>query len=237
MRIARKKDRKLRFSLLYRLYNLIPFCKKTKLKRLLNNEWIYKRIAFEHSFLAFPYSTHPFYLNAVTFISKYVEKGDNVLDVGCKHGHIAALLAEKTGVKITAIDIDKDAIDKAKELFPLSEVDFIVADAYDFFQNNKNEKHKVILLSNVLEHMDEPESFLRLVKGKAELLYIDLPDFDATFHNVFRKELELKHLYEDDDHVFEFTREEFDELVDKNGYEIVASDFRYGYQKYILRSI
>ena len=41
--------------------------------------------------------------------------GDKLLDIGCGDGTAAAFIQEKLGIEVIGIDIDKEAVEKAKK--------------------------------------------------------------------------------------------------------------------------
>ncbi|MFH2142221.1 MAG: class I SAM-dependent methyltransferase [Bacteroidota bacterium] len=235
MKFSRKKNPVLILSLLYRMYKYYPFSNKRKIKRLLTREWIYKRLAFEESFKMYNPAEHPFYLNAREFIQPFISSGMEILDIGCKHGHILNFIA-KNDVIITGIDHDENAINIAKKKYSIPNLHFIHRDAIDHF-NQSEKKYDLIILSNFLEHLDDPEEFLSKLHPFSKLIYIDLPDFDASYLNVFRKNFNASLIYEDNDHIFEFTREELIKILHETGYEIITSSYKFGFQKYIIKSI
>jgi hypothetical protein len=55
-----------------------------------------------------------------------------------------------------------------------------------------------------------------------------VPDFDATFSNVYRLRLGSKLLYSDNDHIIEFDREELHRIVEEAGMEVLESEARQG---------
>lgn len=234
MKFPRNKPAVTILSVLYRIYKFYPFNNKRKIKKLLNREWIYKRLAFEESFRIYNPAEHPFYLNARDFIQPFISSGMEILDIGCKHGHIANLLS-KNEVNITGIDYDENAIKIARMNYSSTNIHFIHKEAIEYiYQINK--KFDLIILSNFLEHLDDPKSFLSKIHPLSNLVYIDLPDLDASFMNVFRKKFDAPFLYEDNDHIFEFTREELMDMVYETGYKIIASSYKFGFQKYMIKS-
>ncbi|WP_455553818.1 methyltransferase domain-containing protein, partial [Comamonas kerstersii] len=89
--------------------------------------------------------------------------GRSVLDIGCSQGIVPILLARE-GIKVVGIDTSPQAIKEANQYLASEpkhvkdRVEFINADflSYDF----KNLDVKTIVISEVLEHLVSPESFV-----------------------------------------------------------------------------
>jgi SAM-dependent methyltransferase len=98
--------------------------------------------------------------------------GDSLLDVGCGNG---AFLneAQKLGYKVVGIDFDKENIRIARELFGLNEVFSMTLE--DLIDSYPDRRFDVITFFEVLEHMDNPNNFINLIKrGLKEGGYIAL---------------------------------------------------------------
>jgi len=109
-------------------------------------------------------------------------------------------------------------------------MDFVVAEAYEYLSSNKA-PFDVLILSHILEHLDEPADFLRKFSSFFKKIFIEVPDFDASYMNHYRQRLNSKLNYTDSDHVYEFDREELKELIKSCDLEIDLVEYRYGHQK------
>ena len=95
---------------------------------------------------------------------------NTMCDAGCALGGIMHLIHEKyPKTKISGFDFSKEAIDKAKEEYPL----------YDFFVeqiDNLDKKFDIIYSSNTLEHFSEPLPKLRkLIQNSKKHVIIMVP--------------------------------------------------------------
>ncbi len=89
---------------------------------------------------------------------------NNILDIGCSQGILPILLGRK-GLTVTGIDNDEESINYAEDMLSKenddvkNKVNFICDDflEYDF----SDKKFAVIVMGEVLEHLDEPLVFLQ----------------------------------------------------------------------------
>lgn len=228
VKVERKKEQSLLLSALYRLLKL-PLSEKTKLSLFLDLEWIFDRLAMETSFKYYSPETHPIRIDAKKFILNFVTGEHRVLDLGCKYGVISDFIAEKAK-EVVGIDHDGGAIEIAKKNYRRNNLTFIQADAREFLQSNK-EKFDVLILSHILEHLDEPKEFLEEFKKWFDYIYIEVPDFDRYHLNHYRKDLNLKLIYSDNDHVTEFDRYELKQLLDECNISILEAYYITGIQR------
>lgn len=92
-------------------------------------------------------------------------KGESVLDVGCSQGILSVILARE-GKQVTGIDICQESIDYA--VVSLEQEDATVRQFVDFecvdfvsYVKNKNKKYDSIVMGEILEHLGDPERFIR----------------------------------------------------------------------------
>jgi len=128
--------------------------------------------------LAFGTGHHPTTASAIKAISKYVNLGDDVLDVGCGSG-ILSIAAMKLGANVDACDTDPISVENSKENAELNGLVFrdiwegssslvekkynfvvanIVADVLTFIANdlkNALEKDGILVLSGILDKYEE----------------------------------------------------------------------------------
>lgn len=91
-------------------------------------------------------------------------KGEKILDVGCSQG-ITSILLAREGKKVLGIDLNGESIEFAqKSLEDESEitkkyVEFKIANFMDY--DFKDEKFDSIILAEILEHITDPERFIK----------------------------------------------------------------------------
>ena len=227
--LSRKKARHPILSIAYKLKKILPFSNEKKLKLFLDLEWIFNRLAHEESFKIYPAAEHPARVHSKHFILSGISNDHYVLDLGCKHGEISNFIAEKAK-EVIAIDHDYNAISKAKSTYKKKNLKFETGEAFDYL-SNQNLKFDVLILSHILEHLDNPEDFLFKFKHFFQFIYIEVPDFQNSYLNEYRFDKNSKLIYTDNDHVSEFDRAELRELVQKCGLTIQKEEYRFGVQK------
>jgi len=99
-------------------------------------------------------------MNYHAFFINNISADDVVLDIGCGNGFLTLDLAEKAK-SITGIEINKNNIELARKEFNRDNIKYICGDAcqYDF-----GERFDVIVLSNLLEHIEDRIAFLLKVR-------------------------------------------------------------------------
>lgn len=227
--LSRRKERVLLLSVLYRMQRLLPMGVRSKLRLYLDLEWIFDRLAMEESFRYYATNDHPFRVHAHRFLLRRIGSGSIVLDLGCNAGDLTMVIATKA-LEVVGVDHDEEVISRAKKASQASNLSFHYTDALAFLRSTEK-RFDTLILSHILEHLDEPEEFLRDHKDHFEQIYIELPDFDKTYLNHFRVELGSKLVYTDDDHVREFDRDELRELLERCGIRIVEAEYRFGIQR------
>lgn len=155
----------------------------------------------------------------VRFIQKHIRPGDTVTEIGCSAGRVLSQV--KAGKRI-GVDSDMNAISIGRAQHP--DIAFIHGDA------RQHTKGDVLILSHVLEHLDNPESFLSSLRFNR--IYVEVPDFDCDPLNAVRLLRGRSLIFTDEDHVAEFDREELEAMFARCGMEIIDSEFRFGVLRY-----
>jgi len=214
---------------MYKLTMLIPLTKRSKFKLFLNLEWFFDRIAHEYSFKNYEPEKHPVRLFTKKHLLDWIQPEHRVLDLGCASGEMAYWASEKA-IQVIGIDYDPVHIAFAKSNYQRSNLSFICDEAHSYLTST-DKQFDVLILENVLEHIDNPSDFLKKFGGFFNFVYIELPDFDKNYLNHYRKDLDLSLIYTDSDHVSEFDRFDLIEIAEKNNLTIVHSFYIHGFQK------
>ena len=155
------------------------------------------------------------------FFIDNIKNGDSVIDVGCGNGAVAidVALAKPKSI-IYGVDINKENIiiaERLRKLNSLNNIKFIFGDI--FFQ--KNLKSDVIILSNVLEHIEKRTAFLKQLISStgATKFLIRVPLFERDWQMALKRELSI-YYYSDLDHKIEHTFKELKSELSKSGLKI-----------------
>jgi SAM-dependent methyltransferase len=229
IKLKREKKRNLLLSILFRVHKLLPLRSEKKLKLYLDLEWIFDRLAHETSFRVYKEAEHPVRTYSLRFIMKHIQPDSTVLDLGCKYGNISFAIAQKAK-QVVGIDYDGQAIKTAQNTYQQENLSFVVADALEYLKKQER-KFNVLILSHILEHIDQPKAFLSSYAPYFNDIYIEVPDFNKTYLNEYRKDLGNDLVYTDTDHVSEFDRFELQDLVEACGLKITKAEYLFGIQK------
>ena len=229
IKLTREKKRHILLSIAYKLKKVLFLSPEKRLKLFLDLEWVFDRLAHEESFKIYAADEHPFRAQSKKFILDKISTDHQVLDLGCKYGVISDYIAKKAK-KVVGIDYDSDAIKIAKETYQRENLDFEVGEAYDYLMQD-NLKFDVMILSHVLEHLDDPKDFILKFKDFFQYIYIEVPDFDKHYLNQYRLDMGNSLIYSDNDHITEFDRLELRDLIKSCGMKIIDEQYRFGVQK------
>lgn len=133
---------------------------------------------------------------------------DRVLDIGCGYGAVAHSIASRAGASVVGIDEDASNIEKARQLFPHPALTFVQGHAPEDVPSGP---FSVIVMSNVLEHIDRRVEFLSTLQrhiAPARWL-LRVPMFNRDWRVPLRQELGL-FPFSDPTHFTEFTRDSFE---------------------------
>lgn len=162
-------------------------------------------------------------MNYHKFFVDNVSENDSVLDIGCGNGALTYDVAKKAK-KIVAIDLSEKNVSFAKEKFSGKNIEYVCGDV---LTDLPNDKFDVILLSNVLEHIDKRVQFLSSLKEKAPRFLIRVPMLNRSWIDLYKKELELEYRL-DKTHFIEYTFESFKEELDKAGLRVLNYTIQFG---------
>ena len=144
------------------------------------------------------------------FFIDRIKNGETVLDVGCGNGAVAIDVAiARPKSNIIGIDINKESIifaKKLKEKNKLMNINFSEGN----IMNKENITANIVILSNVLEHIENRSAFLEGIISNtgAKVFLIRVPLFERDWQISLRKELGI-YFYSDLDHEIEHTVKEF----------------------------
>ena len=155
--------------------------------------------------------------------------GKVVLDLGSGTGEIGSAIAE-SAKEVIGIEYDKKIIDIASSRHRKDNLFFVESEALTYLEQS-TKKFDVLILSHILEHLDEPETLLLSFKKYFTYIFIEVPDFDRYYPSHYRKDLNMELIYTDGDHVIEFDREGLIALLTECGITVIEAEYRFGVQK------
>ena len=161
------------------------------------------------------------------FFIENISEGNRILDVGCGNGALAADIADNADtVSIYAIDLSQDNIDLAIEQYGRRNITYVCGDALEDLPDTNFD---VIVLSNVLEHIEERENFLRLLKDKYNpaVFLIRVPCYDRDWRVPLKEELGLDYML-DVTHYIEYRYEQFEDEMRKAELYIESAKVNWG---------
>jgi len=161
------------------------------------------------------------------FFVDHIPAGSRVLDVGCGYGAVARTIAARVpDVIVTGIDVDEARIAQAQAADNPSNLRFVLGDALVDLPDGP---WTAVVLSNVLEHIENRVEFLRrLVEvTAAATVLIRVPLFERHWHLPMRKELGIGY-FSDSTHYIEHTLDEFTAEMAAAGLTVLERQTRWG---------
>lgn len=231
LRLSRKKQRNLKLSLAYKIGRIIPLSQNRKLKLYLDLAWIFSRLAHEQTFKS---TIKLDYDPKRDFLLNHLGKNSMVFDIGCGQGFVIERIITKT-TNIVGIDYQKESIEIAKSKFG-NQVELICDDLYNYLKIIRKDQFDVVILSHIIEHLEDVEDFLSEIQPIAKYFYVEVPDHEATHLNAFREKTGTDLVYTDADHIHEFDRNGLIEILNTAGFEILDSEYLGGVIKFWCKS-
>jgi SAM-dependent methyltransferase len=148
-------------------------------------------------------------INYHNFFIDYIVDGESILDVGCGYGAVAQSISQAHPNSIVCgVDINSAKVSMANKLFMRRNLSFKILDILD--ERNSIGTWNVVVMSNVLEHIENRVEFLKTIlkKTHAKKILIRVPLFERSWEVPMRKELNINY-YSDQDHKIEHSLLEF----------------------------
>lgn len=161
------------------------------------------------------------------FFVKNIAPGSRILDVGCGNGTLAFDIATQVDdVFVYGIDISENNIQQAQQKFFAENIEFVCGDALN---DLPDQTFDVIVLSNVLEHIEKRIDFLRELQNRyhPKKFLIRVPMFERDWRVPLKKELGVTYRL-DATHYIEYQQEEFVEEIAQAGLHIKSFRTNWG---------
>jgi len=168
---------------------------------------------------------HPKYriLNFNKFIVDNLNVTDHVLDIGCGSGINSYEAALKSKL-VVGIDIDEKNVRLAKQKYSLPNLNFSVGDATDYNFSSQFDK---IILSNVLEHVENRIDFLKRLTKVSNFILLRVPMITRDWVAVYKKENGFEY-HLNQGHFIEYTLEELELELQNGGWRIERYSIQFG---------
>jgi len=171
-------------------------------------------------------------MNYHQFFVDNIEIGDKILDLGCGNGALTYDAAKKAN-RVIGIDLSKKNIQIANAKYGRENIKYIVGDAT---KDLSSEKFDAIILSNVLEHIEDRLAFLESIKHLAPKILIRVPMINRDWVALYKKELGVEWRL-DNSHYIEYTLEGLQQELKKTGLRIINYSVQFGEIWAIINSI
>ncbi|MBN1965882.1 MAG: methyltransferase domain-containing protein [Anaerolineae bacterium] len=111
---------------------------------------------------------------------RILPQGAKVLDLGCGDGAVLGYLVEKRGIDAYGLDISQQAVDfcRAQGLH----VD--LADINQPIGRDVADHYDAIIMSEIIEHIPDPERLLDSLRDRADLLIVSIPNTGFYQHRL-----------------------------------------------------
>lgn len=162
-------------------------------------------------------------MNYHKFFLDNVESNDIVLDIGCGNGALTYDLARKVK-RVIGIDLNKENIRIAEEKYSAPNIKYMVGDVTE---NLPDKKFDTIILSNVLEHIENRIEFLKKIKKMTPKILIRVPMINRDWITLYKKELGIEWRL-DKTHYTEYTLESFKDELNQAGLSLTNYSIQFG---------
>ncbi len=169
--------------------------------------------------------THPKHrlTNYHQFFLDNISLEDRVLDVGCGKGELAYDVSKKAK-EVIGVDFSQSSIDVAIKKHNASNIKYLVGDVT---KDLTDKKFDVIILSNVLEHIENRKEFLTKIKNLAPKILIRVPMINRSWIAMYKKEMGVEWRL-DNGHFTEYTLESFKKEINETGLRIEDYKINFG---------
>lgn len=171
-------------------------------------------------------------MNYHKFFIDRVSSSDVVLDVGCGNGALAYDLAKKAR-RVIGIDIKEKYIAVARKKYSAANLEFVVGDITNSVPLEQvdggltNHGFDIIILSNILEHIEDRKRFLLKIRNLAPKFLIRVPMLNRDWITLYKKELGVEWRL-DLTHYTEYTPEQLKDELESAGMRLQEYSVQFG---------
>jgi len=162
---------------------------------------------------------HHLWTGHYQFILDNIENGATVLDVGCgASSSYTQKLAKKCKI-IDCCDYKPDLVERSIKANQFSNVNFFIC---DITREVPTKNYDMVILSHVLEHLNDPVKVLENLQKITNKLIIRLPRYDDHWMYLVKKDIGLFY-FKDADHKREYTLQDAIAEVEKAGWNVTTA--------------
>ena len=160
------------------------------------------------------------------FFCSRLQSGERVLDIGCGSGALTYDMAQKAGALVTGMELSEANYRQAVKNFSHPRVTYIHGDALKDLPINSFD---TVVMSNVLEHLEDRVGFLRLVQERVSprCWLLRVPTYERDWRVPLMEEIGIDYRLDSSHHI-EYTQETFIEELAAAGLEVVHLEIRWG---------
>lgn len=162
-------------------------------------------------------------LNYHQFFIDNVGSDDVVLDLGCGRGENAYDIAG-TAKKVIGIDLKEPWIQYAKDHYKHDNLEFVLGDVTTYSFDEQIDK---IVLSNVLEHIEDRVGFLRNLRKISNVILVRVPMISRDWLSVWKKQQGLEYRL-DLSHYIEYTLPDLRREFQESGWQLKDYSVQFG---------
>jgi len=135
--------------------------------------------------------------------------------MGCGEGQVAFEISKKAK-KVVAVDLKESKIKNALMRYKSSNLEFVIADVLEFQPDPKINK---IILSNILEHIENRVEFLKKMHEIGDGVLIRVPMITRDWLSVYKKQKGFDYRL-DRTHFIEYSLESLFDEFKQSGWEV-----------------
>jgi SAM-dependent methyltransferase len=153
------------------------------------------------------------------FFVRHIGVGSRVLDLGCGVGEVSLSIAQRCGAIVTGLDLNEASLLKASEkAAAIGLADRTRFGKADITTSRIGETFDVIVLSNVLEHLEQRSQLLAMWQAwyQPSVVLIRVPAFDRDWRVPWKEQLGVEWRL-DDTHFTEYTQDQLEADIRNGG--------------------
>ncbi len=162
------------------------------------------------------------YPHKIRILNKYISRHAKILDIGAGLGGFVSV-AQKKGYHVTGIELGKEQVNLAKELFQVD----LIYDSFEVFSERDAQKYDVIHLHHVLEHLRNPRTILEKIRTKLNkngILLLEVPNefcYLSQEVKILLKKKKPHKSYEPYQHLYFFSPKTLLRLISASGFKLL----------------